>query len=141
MELHDAAEYGSAYTDYTYSFSKRLFNDRLSVTIGGKVATGNIPTNHEQTFIDNFNLEYRLDKAGSMYLKGFHKRNSDNLIEGLVTETGIGFLIRKKFKKLSELFQRSVPPKTPQEPMPKTAVLVAPDPQKATKPTNYDKEK
>ena len=141
MELHDAAEAGSAYTDYTYSFSKRLFNDRLSVTIGGKVSTGKIPTNHEQTFIDNFNLEYRLDKAGSMYLKGFHKRNSDNLIEGLVTETGLGFIIRKKFSRLVDIFRKQMPSIPPNGKAQEQNTLIAPAPKESEKPVSHDEEK
>lgn len=141
MELHDAAEAGSAYTDYTYSFSKRLFNDRLSVTIGGKVSTGKIPTNHEQTFIDNFNLEYRLDKAGSMYLKGFHKRNSDNLIEGLVTETGLGFIIRKKFSRLVDIFRKQMPSTPSKDKAQEQNTLTAPAPKESEKSVSHDEEK
>lgn len=141
MELHDAAEFGSAYTDYTYSFSKRLFDDRLSVTIGGKVSTGKIPTNHEQTFIDNFNLEYRLDKAGSMYLKGFHKRNSDNLIEGLVTETGLGFIIRKKFSRLVDIFRKQMPSTPSNSKAQEQNTLIAPAPKESEKPVSHDEEK
>ncbi len=106
MELHDASEAGTAYTDYTYNFSRRFYNDRLRISIGGKVGTGNLPTNYEQTFIDNLVLEYQLDKVGRQYIRGFHRRNSDNLLEGVVTETGIGYLLRTKLNNFMELFKR-----------------------------------
>lgn len=106
MELHDGTETGTVYTDYSYSFSKRLFNDRVRVVFGGRVAAGNLPSNYEQTFIDNVTLEYRLDKAGNQYVTLFHKRNNDNLFEGLVTETGVSYLLRKKLFKLSDLFKK-----------------------------------
>lgn len=106
MELHDASETGAIYTDYSYSFSKRFFNDRIRVVFGGRVAAGNLPSNYEQTFIDNVTLEYRLDKAGNQYITLFHKRNNDNLFEGLVTETGISYILRKKLVKLGDLFKK-----------------------------------
>ena len=51
-------------------------------------------------------LEYRLDKAGNQYITLFHKRNNDNLFEGLVTETGISYILRKKLVKLGDLFKK-----------------------------------
>lgn len=104
MELHNTGS-GSVYTDYTYSFSRRFFNDRVRFVIGGKVAAGNLPTNYEQTFIDNVTLEYRIDKSGSQYMSLFHKRNNDNILEGLVTETGASYILRRSLYKLSDLFR------------------------------------
>lgn len=103
MDLHNG-EMGNTYTDYTYSFSKRFYNDRIRVVFGGHVAAGNLPANYEQTFIDNVTLEYRLDRSGSQYVSLFHKRNNDNLLEGIVTETGVSYIFRKKLFKLSDLF-------------------------------------
>lgn len=107
MELHGGAEGGKTYTDYTYSFSKRFYDDRIRVVFGGKVAAGNLPANYEQTFIDNAALEYRLDRSGSQYISLFHKRNNDNLLEGIVTETGVSYILRKKSYKLGDLFRRN----------------------------------
>lgn len=106
MELHDAAESGRAYTDYTYNFSRRFYNDRLRFSIGGRVGTGNLPTNYEQTFIDNLSLEYQIDRAGRQYVRLFHKRNNDHLLEGLVTETGVGYVLRRKLNNFLELFKK-----------------------------------
>lgn len=106
MELHDAAESGRAYTDYTYNFSRRFYNDRLRFSVGGRVGTGNLPTNYEQTFIDNLSLEYQLDRSGRQYVRLFHKRNNDHLLEGLVTETGVGYVLRRKLNNLLELFKK-----------------------------------
>ena len=119
MELHNGLGGTSSYTDYTYSFSRRFLNDRIRFVLGGKVSAGNLPTNYEQTFIDNVSLEYRIDKAGLQYVTLFHKRNSDNLLEGVITETGLGYVIKTKFRSLADLFlqfkpKRKSAPKTPQ---------------------------
>lgn len=122
MELHNSAG-GSAYTDYTYSFSKRFFNNRVRFVIGGKVAAGNLPSNYEQTFIDNVTLEYRIDRAGNHYMSLFHKRNNDNLLEGLVTETGVSYILRRSLYSPGDLFRRSRKriPTTPLDSLPTVA--------------------
>lgn len=104
MEVHDGKDGGKTYTDYTYSFSRRFYNDRIRVVVGGKIQSGNVPTNQEQTLIDNVALEYQLDQAGEQYLRLYHKRITDNILEGEYTETGGGYLIRRKLSHPWELF-------------------------------------
>ncbi|MFC4666413.1 translocation/assembly module TamB domain-containing protein [Falsiporphyromonas endometrii] len=91
-------------SDITYSFSKRLFNDRMKVIVGGKVQTGNAVSANDQSFIDNISVEYRLDQAGNHYIKIFHQKNNDNIFEGEISETGIGYVIKRKLNRLGELF-------------------------------------
>lgn len=103
MDHHNASEGLASYTDYTYSLSKRFLNDRIRILFGGKVQSGNVPTNTEQTLIDNASIEYRIDKAGSQYVSAFHKRITDDILEGEYTETGVSYIIRKKFSNFNEL--------------------------------------
>lgn len=91
-------------TDYTFRYSQRFFNDRVQINIGGKISTGNNATNNMDSFIDNVSLEYRLDSGGTRYIRAFHNKNYENLLEGEITETGVGFLFRKKLDKLSDLW-------------------------------------
>lgn len=104
METHDSSS-GGVYTDYTYSVSRRFYNDRIRVVVGGKIQSGNVPSNQEQTLIDNVALEYQLDKAGEQYLRLYHKRITDNPLEGEHTETGLGYLIKRKLSRPSDLFR------------------------------------
>ncbi len=55
--------------------------------------------------MDNVALEYRLDQAGAQHLKLFHKKNNENLLEGEITETGVGYVISRKLARLSDLFR------------------------------------
>ena len=71
--------------------------------IGGTVSTGNTAQKNE-TFIDNVAIEYRLDNSGTRYVKLFHEKNFDSVLEGEVIETGVGVVLRKKVSKLGELF-------------------------------------
>lgn len=99
-----ALETGDTQTDYTFRYSQRFFNDRVQINIGGKVSTGAKASNNAESFIDNVSLEYRIDAAGSKYVRAFHNKNYENMLEGEVTETGVGFVYRKKLDKLSDLF-------------------------------------
>ncbi|MDL2282863.1 translocation/assembly module TamB, partial [Parabacteroides sp. OttesenSCG-928-G06] len=89
--------------DLTFSFAKRFYNDRIRVSVGGSVSTGNT-TQQTESFLDNFAAEYLLDAAGSKTIKVFHDRNYESLLEGEVVETGIGIVFRKKVLHLRELF-------------------------------------
>lgn len=95
---------GSSHTDYSYQISKRFWNDRFNIIIGGKISTGEDVQQGQQTFIDNISIEYRLDNSGTRYVKLFHDKNYDSILDGEITETGIGVVLRKKMNRMSELF-------------------------------------
>ena len=102
MESVDDAE-GSKRTDYNFQFAKRFWNNRFRIVIGGTVSTGNT-AKKDETFIDNVAVEYRLDDSGTRYVKVFHDKNYESVLEGEVIETGIGVVLRKKVSRLGELF-------------------------------------
>lgn len=97
---------GGQRTDYNFSFAKRFWNDRIRVVLGGRISTGENAGNSNQTqaFIDNVSVEYRLDASGTRYVKLFHDKNYESLLEGEITETGVGIVLRRKMLRLRELF-------------------------------------
>ena len=96
---------GGTRTDYSFRFAKRFYNDRIRVVLGGRISTGeNINNGQAQPFIDNVSVEYRLDNSGSRYVKLFHNKNYESLLEGEITETGAGVVLRRKMMRLRELF-------------------------------------
>ncbi len=68
------------------------------------MSTGENVTNDMESFIDNISVEYRLDNTGTRYVRLFHNKNYDNILEGEVIETGVGLILRRKVDRLSELF-------------------------------------
>ena len=102
MESTNDAEGGRG-TDYNFQFAKRFWNNRFRIVIGGTVSTGNA-AKKDETFIDNVAIEYRLDNSGTRYVKLFHEKNYESVLEGEVIETGLGVVLRKKVSKLGELF-------------------------------------
>ena len=103
METVNDAESGSKRTDYNFQFAKRFWNNRFRIVIGGTVSTGNA-AKQDETFIDNVSIEYRLDNSGTRYVKLFHDKNYESVLEGEVIETGVGVVLRKKMNRLGELF-------------------------------------
>lgn len=99
-----AAETGDKQTDYSFRYSQRFFNDRVQIIIGGKVSSGANATNDVESFIDNISLEYRLDNSATRYVRVFHNKNYESVLDGEITETGIGLVLRRKMDRLGELF-------------------------------------
>ena len=104
IEDRTSAETGDTQKDFSFKYSQRFFNDRIQVNIGGKVSTGANATNNAESFIDNISLEYRLDTSGTRYVRAFYNKNNESILDGEITETGAGLVLRRKMDRLSELF-------------------------------------
>lgn len=103
--INDAqnAETGSTYKNYSFSFSKRFWNDRLTIVIGGEVSSGDHPEGNE-SFINNVSLEWKISKNSNRYIRLFYDKNYESLLEGEIIETGIGYVYKRKLDNLNELF-------------------------------------
>ncbi len=106
---------GHMHTDYSFKFSKRFWNNRLKIIIGGKVSSGTQTTNRRnQSFFDNVTFEYRLGETSNKYLNLFYDNNSYDWLEGNTQEFGVGFAWRRTLQSFSELFRKekkqNVPP-------------------------------
>lgn len=95
---------GGTQTDYSFSFAKRFWGNRISLVIGGKVSSGSEVQNTGQSIINNVSIEYRLDKSATRYVRVFYDRNTESLMEGEVMEMGAGVVFRRKSTRLGELF-------------------------------------
>ncbi len=104
VEDRTSAETGDTQKDFSFRYSQRFFNDRVQIVIGGKVSTGANATNDVESFIDNISLEYRLDTSGTRYIRAFHNKNYESVLDGEITETGVGLVLRKKLDRVSDLF-------------------------------------
>ncbi len=95
---------GNAQTDYSFRFSKHLWNDRVTFVIGGKVSAGAEDASRNQSFIDNISLEYRLDRNSTRNLRLFYDNDTQDPLEGNLSTAGAGFVLRSKTNSLGELF-------------------------------------
>ena len=65
MDRYDGSSGEAARTDYTYSFSRRFYNDRIRIIVGGKVQSGAGAPNQGQTFLDNVSLQTSRESSTS----------------------------------------------------------------------------
>ena len=105
LENRTSSETGDSQTDYSFRYSQRFFGDRVQINIGGKYSAGGSNTgNNNESFIDNISLEYRLDRSGGCQIRVFYNKNYESVLDGEITETGAGLVLRKKMDRLGELF-------------------------------------
>lgn len=98
------AETGDTYKNYSFSFSKRFWNDRLTVIIGGEVNSGkNANQNNNESFINNVSLEWKISESGNRYIRLFYDKNYESILEGEIIETGVGYVYKRKLNNLKEL--------------------------------------
>ncbi len=99
---------GTMHTDYSFKFSKRLFDNRLKIQLGGKVSTGQYDMpGHTQSFFDNVTMEYRLDQSAQKNLKVFYQQNVYDWLDGYTGLYGVGYVRRKKMDSLWDIFKHT----------------------------------
>ena len=97
---------GQTHTDYSFKFSKRLFDNRLKIQLGGKVSSGasEMP-GQRQSFFDNVTMEYRLDQNAAKNVKLFYQQNVYDWLDGYTGLYGAGYVWRKKMDSLWDVFK------------------------------------
>ena len=90
---------------YSYQVSKSLFNDRFKIVVGGNYSTdANADENFSQNLINDISFEYYLNAARSMYLRLFRHTGYESILEGEITQTGVGFVYRRKLQRIGDMF-------------------------------------
>lgn len=97
----------STTTSYSYKVSKSFFDDRFKVVVGGNYSTDADPDeNLSQNLVNDISVEYLLNKSGTMYVRLFRHTGYESILEGEVTQTGVGFVYKRKLRTLRNLFRR-----------------------------------
>lgn len=93
-------------TQVQLGVSKSLLNDRLVVKLSGNVSVeGENTTQRDASdYIGDLALEYKLTRDGRFRITGFRTSNYD-MIDGELTETGVGLIYVKDYNTLKELFK------------------------------------
>jgi hypothetical protein len=95
-------------TDVNVALSKRLFNDRLTVTVGNnfEVEGPQQAGNQASAIAGSVAVDYRLSKDGRYMLRAYRKNGYQGVLEGYVVETGVGFIITLDYDHFRELFHK-----------------------------------
>lgn len=96
-------------TDLNVAVSKRLFSDRLKVTVGSNFEVEGSQRENEQAanIAGDIEIEYALSQDGRYLLRAYRKNRYEVALQGQIIETGVGFVITMSYENFRELFERS----------------------------------
>lgn len=104
--------YTSSAMTYSYQVSKTLFNDRFKIIVGGNYSTdNNADENIAENLINDISFEYFLNQQQTMLVKLFRHMGFESILEGEVTQTGVGFVYRRKLDRLGRMLPKFMRPK------------------------------
>jgi hypothetical protein len=94
-------------TQIELGLRKQLFNERLSVQVGGNVDVegAKAKQNSPSEITSDVAIEYKLTEDGRYRLKGFRHNQYEGAIEGLIIETGMGVSYVRDFNKWKDFFR------------------------------------
>ena len=101
-------------TSFTYEMERKFMNDRAVVKLSGKLNDYNEGSYQTSSIFENFIFEYALDNHDSKHLKLYQKKDYQDMLEGEVIKYGAGFLYRKNYNKLRDIWKRDKKSKTKQ---------------------------
>ncbi|MFC4141153.1 translocation/assembly module TamB domain-containing protein [Pedobacter mendelii] len=95
-------------TDLEIGLSKKLLNDRLTVTVGSSFALEGpqAPGEKSTNIAGNVNVEYALSADGRYRLRAYRRNQNDVIVQGQIIETGLGFTLVVDYNKFKEIFQK-----------------------------------
>ncbi|MCZ4224627.1 translocation/assembly module TamB domain-containing protein [Pedobacter rhodius] len=95
-------------TDLEVGLSKKLLNDRLTVTVGSSFALEGpqAPGEKSTDIAGNVNVEYALSADGRYRLRAYRRNQNDVIVQGQIIETGLGFTLVVDYNKFKEIFQK-----------------------------------
>ncbi|HEV8273116.1 MAG TPA: translocation/assembly module TamB domain-containing protein, partial [Chitinophagaceae bacterium] len=95
-------------TDLNIGVSKRLLNERLTVSVGSNFELEG-PKNSSQQVSNVFgdlSVNYSLSKDGRYMLRFYRKNQYEGIVDGYIIEAGISFLISVDYNRFIELFRK-----------------------------------
>ena len=110
IQSYDDFQTGEAQgrTQVEVGVKKQLFNERLSVQIGGTVDVEGerARQNSASDIASDVTVEYKLTEDGRYRLKGFRHNQYEGALEGQLIETGAGVVYVRDFNKWKEFFKK-----------------------------------
>lgn len=101
-------------TDLNIGLSKKMFDDRLTVSIGSNFELEGPQNSNQQAanIAGNIAIDYRLSKDGRYMLRAYRKNEFQGVIDGYIVETGLGFVITLDYNRFRDIFRKQ---KTPEQ--------------------------
>ena len=108
IQSYDDYQSGQAQgrTQVGIGLKKQLFDERLSVQVGGNVDVEGAKAQQNQAgdIASDIAVEYKLTKDGRYRLKAFRHNQYEGAIDGQLVETGVGVVYVRDFNKWKDFF-------------------------------------
>ncbi len=94
-------------TNLNVGLSKRLLNDRLTITVGSNfMLEGAQQTQQRSSNIaENISVNYQLSRDGRYMLRFYRRNEYEGMVDGYVIESGLGFSISVDYNRFRQIFQ------------------------------------
>ncbi|TKC08109.1 translocation/assembly module TamB [Pedobacter polaris] len=95
-------------TDLEVGLSKKLLNDRLTITVGSSFGLEGpkTPGQSSSAIAGNVNIDYMLSADGRYRLRFYRRNQNEGIVDGQIIETGVGFTLVVDYNKFKEIFQK-----------------------------------
>lgn len=110
FDLNNSTDYSNKSTqqrtDLSVGVSKRLFDDRVQVSVGSNFALqGTNQGQQANNIAGDVSVDYRLSKDGRYILRAYRKNQYEGVIEGQVVRTGVGFVFTFDYDRFKDAFR------------------------------------
>lgn len=97
----------STETSYSYQVSKSLFNNRFKISVGGNYSTDVADDDIAENLVSDVSFEYILKQTQTtnMSVQLFRHTGFESILEGEITEMGVGFVLKRRLETLRSLFR------------------------------------
>jgi len=100
-------------TSLSYEMERKFFKDRASVKISGRFNDETtVEGKQSNNVIENFSFEYALDTLDKKHIKIFRNQDYEDVLEGEVIKSGVGFIYRRSYPSLRDIWKRKAKKKT-----------------------------
>lgn len=95
-------------TDLNVGLSKRLLNERLTVSVGSNFELEGPKNSNQQAsnVLGNLSVNYALTKDGRYLIRFYRKNEYQGVVDGYIIESGLSFMITVDYENFRQLFTR-----------------------------------
>ncbi len=95
-------------TNLKVDVSKRLFSDRLTVSVGSNIGISGAQSQNQNasSIIGDVSAEYTLTRDGRYRIRAYQRNVTETVVQGQIVETGLTFMLVMDYDEFREIFGR-----------------------------------
>lgn len=96
-------------TSLAIGVSKRLFSDRLTVSVGSNIGLSGQQTKGQDasSIIGDVSAEYTLTPDGRYRVRAYRRNLTETIVQGQIVETGLSFMLIMDYNEFREIFKKT----------------------------------